>query len=653
MMTRQEKIKKLNTLPWQALIELAKENEIPEEEIKGLGKDNLIQKIISCVDLEDERIESLVNDYIYGDRVTFTLWSFENSLSDKDYNKLLALEGNTEEYLDIKDFRNLKILSVKQYSDRFELLYTYSKIYSFTNEEGKNDSVWELHRGCVWIGIEKSYIASISKHDKMTNCLLRYLYLNLRNNIIPIKPPKTAIERCIQIMYMSRITLQRVDGAKTTISKSDGFTTDQEEEIARIKEGRFDTSGSYRAEIKDKTTATIKYNIKKGSIGIYRHLSANDLFYWTNNTINIILDEIENLKCKPAEIIYSELGLPLKWNILHNGNDSCLNWFLSQVISAQNNDVQIVIPNNIIGILSNTRLFIKIPRIYCEECESYDIPICAECGEPLLCANDSFTCSCGAPIHIMCGEGHKKCKHINWYIPTGRFISEIQRNYRLAFQGQQASINMCIMEDTLFLQCNKNEVDTEIEVDFDSIKEFQYPQSKDLMKCQSFAVRLNEKCSKSCTNKEINNCIQNNNQVCLPKLFWGLISGYRPQPHSGYEYGDVSGQLQVANTYLEFKGIIKKNSQHKKNSNKTTEELISQHLLSTSREGEEMIRQFVEQGLSDSRCQVIAVIVPQFFDLGFKGTLRFLARLGNKKVLFIGLDEISKMISMNDNIALA
>ena len=109
---------------------------------------------------------------------------------------------------------------------------------------------------------------------------------------------------------MSRITLQRVDGAKTTISKSDGFTTDQEEEIARIKEGRFDTSGSYRAEIKDKTTATIKYNIKKGSIGIYRHLSANDLFYWTNNTINIILDEIENLKCKPAEIIYSELGLP-------------------------------------------------------------------------------------------------------------------------------------------------------------------------------------------------------------------------------------------------------------------------------------------------------------------------------------------------------
>ena len=70
-------------------------------------------------------------------------------------------------------------------------------------------------------------------------------------------------------MYMSRITLQRVDGAKTTISKSDGFTMDQEEEIARIKEGRFDTSGSYRAEIKDKTTATtiLKENLSPVIIG--------------------------------------------------------------------------------------------------------------------------------------------------------------------------------------------------------------------------------------------------------------------------------------------------------------------------------------------------------------------------------------------------
>ena len=79
-------------------------------------------------------------------------------------------------------------------------------------------------------------------------------------------------------------------------------------------------------------------------------------------------------------------------------------------------------------------------------------------------------------------------------------------------------------------------------------------------------------------------------------------------------------------------------------------ELMSTYLLSTSKEGEEIIRQFVEQGLIDSRVDLIAVIVPQFIDASFKGTLRFLAKLGNKKVMFIELDDITRLIEGNSTI---
>ena len=77
---------------------------------------------------------------------------------------------------------------------------------------------------------------------------------------------------------------------------------------------------------------------------------------------------------------------------------------------------------------------------------------------------------------------------------------------------------------------------------------------------------------------------------------------------------------------------------------------MNEYLLSTSKEGEEIIRQFVEQGLVDNRCQLIAVAAPQYFDSGLKGTLRFLARLGRKHVVFMGLDEICRIIEANDNI---
>lgn len=57
--------------------------------------------------------------------------------------------------------------------------------------------------------------------------------------------------------------------------------------------------------------------------------------------------------------------------------------------------------------------------------------------------------------------------------------------------------------------------------------------------------------------------------------------------------------------------------------------------------------------MNDQRCQVIAIIAPQYFDSGLKGTLRYLARLSHKMITFIELDEVSKIIAMNDKIALS
>lgn len=77
--------------------------------------------------------------------------------------------------------------------------------------------------------------------------------------------------------------------------------------------------------------------------------------------------------------------------------------------------------------------------------------------------------------------------------------------------------------------------------------------------------------------------------------------------------------------------------------------MIKKPLLSTSAEGQQIIRQFVEQGMTDRRCQVVAIIAPQYFDARLKGTLRYLARLEHKKVLFIELDEVAKILSIGND----
>lgn len=162
------KNKKLRTLPWYALHDIAVKKGIEEKEVNGKEKNTIIDKILSYGILSDEEIEQYVNDYIYGDRVTFTLWTFQSSLKDSDYGIVNSLENVEEEYLSVSGYRKLKILSVKEYENRTEVLYVYSKEYTYINEDGQNASVWEQHRGCLWIGKASTYLACISKHEKMT-----------------------------------------------------------------------------------------------------------------------------------------------------------------------------------------------------------------------------------------------------------------------------------------------------------------------------------------------------------------------------------------------------------------------------------------------------------------------------------------------------
>lgn len=653
-MTELEKRKKLEMLPWQALFDLALSHKIDEATIKGKDKSVIISILISEASLSDLDIDNLVSDYVYGDRVSFTLWSFERELFPQHYDIIYHLEGKIEPCLRANGFRGLKILSVTNCVDRIELLYVYSKEYSFIDENGKNSSIWEQHRGCLWIGIGTAYMACISKHDKMTGCIVDYIIEKTGIPLTQVKPPKSAIERCINQIARSRVVLQGTDGEKTVVSRSEGLTDAQIDEIQRIQDGRIDTSGSYIATIADDTQATVKYNVKKGSIGIYKHLPASTLFDWSQSAISIILEEIENLKGRPAKEIFKELGLEIKWSYLSKEEDkTAAEWFLSQAITClgSTEGTFCSIPSNVKSILRNPQLFTVIPRIYCEHCESHEIPYCSECGKPLECTEGGqLHCSCDAPFHVQCFEGHRSYQIDNWYIPTSKMYTMLRQNIHSAFKQNSPDLVMCIMGDTLHI-AQSHIVETHgVEVHFDEIDCFSCLPPSPQEASRNFAARLGEKCEGTCSSAKINKCTADCSMSCLPKVFYTILPGFRPQPHKGLEYGDVAAEVKSALSTYEMKGIIKRNSRNTAGKPKPINELIDTHLLSTSKEGGEIIRQFVEQGLGDTRVDMIAVIAPQYFDNGLKGTLRYLAKIGNKKVMFIELDDVARLIEGNTSV---
>ena len=648
-----EQKKKLETLPWQALYDLAVEKEIDETEISGQDKNTIISRLLSTASVSDEEINKLVENYIYGKRVTFTIWTFNRPLSEEEYNSLFQLSGQRKQDLDSEYFRNLQILSIDQETDRLTMLYVYSKEYNYIDEEGHSGSIWEQHRGCLWIGKNISYLACISKHDRMTTYLVKFISGYLDNKLTQIHPPKEAIKKCINFKALSRIVLQGADGEKTIISRAGGLTEDQEKEMSRIRDGRIDTSGSYIAGITEDISASVKYNTNKGSIGILKHLPTPVLFDWSQNAISTILEEIEKLKGKPAAEIFKELGLELKWSG-YEGEKDKLNWFLTQAISSLKNSEELVvgIDASVRPLLDNRNLFYKIPRMYCSVCESYEVPCCSECGTPLQYIDGKgFSCSCGAAFEVACPEGHSG-EIVNWYMPTAKLLSMIERNVQIAFKNSDTKFFICVLGDQVHIVPIKSTDYDGVEIQFSDISCFSACTAAVDEKMKEIAVFLNEKCVGGCTKRKIETCSNDEHMVCLPKLFYSIIPGFRLLPHKGGEYGDVSGEVSIGDKHFEMKGIIKKNTKNTGRGN-SAQKLIEEYMLSTSSEGQELIRQFIEQGMTDSCCQLIAVIAPQYFDNGFKGTLRYLARLSKKKLVFIELDEICKLITANEKVNLA
>lgn len=82
------------------------------------------------------------------------------------------------------------------------------------------------------------------------------------------------------------------------------------------------------------------------------------------------------------------MGLDIKWSYLYNEEDKiAAEWFLSNAISCLGSaeGAMYEIPEHVKPVLRKPQLFTVIPRIYCEQCGSYEIPYCAECGKPMEC----------------------------------------------------------------------------------------------------------------------------------------------------------------------------------------------------------------------------------------------------------------------------
>jgi len=641
-----ELFSRLESVPWQAIYNEAVSIGVSSEEIKDETKEEIINRLVRA-GVDNERLKLLIDKYAYGKIVSISLWHLEGNCNEDTLQRLEKLL-NSEFKIGATNFRRLKIAAINERSNRIELVFKYSKRYVYLDENEVEQIIWEQRRGCAWVGINQPYLAVIGKDEKVWTKVVEIIAEQLERKPIPARPPQRAIDRCFDKAIPSRMTLVGREGEKTTFSRSEGLTPEQQKDLERYSENQRRIAGTFRTSIGEYENISARFNSSKGNITIQKFLPAEALFNWTERAIGIILEEINNLKGRPLREIFASQGKEIIWNGVQEDLHSKLEWILSQLLSASPVDnVEIHVDDSMIEFLENPKFFISVYRPICRACDSPTGAICGECGSNLS-VNDIKRLQCpsghqligGNEYRLVCPENHAlpilEARHC-WYFPTPNLCRKLDQNIQKIFPGSNLAKRWYIANMQMVIHRERN---YSREISLSELNLVNIDNNLITNERKEYLVKLKEKCSTS-RNLNCGNCVTKIQGLCLMRIFHPIITGFRPQPHRGGEYGDISGQLLWNGQTLEMKGIIKSNTKSRSSLIKK----ITSPMSSSSTAGQEIIRQIVEQGLNDSRCDLITIIVPQYLDADFKGTLRFLCRLGNKYITFIQLDELCYVLS--------
>ena len=134
---------------------------------------------------------------------------------------------------------------------------------------------------------------------------------------------------------------------------------------------------------------------------------------------------------------------------------------------------------------------------------------------------------------------------------------------------------------------------------------------------------IKEKCNNP-TNLKCNSCGLSNKSICIMKLFM-TNPMYRPSPHQGGEFGDISFSVTLNGYSQELVGIAKSAIKGK------------DVLTRSESSGRDMIQQ-VFSATHDARIGIVASICPMRFHDQLVEDLRYLAILTGKPIVI--LDEM-------------
>ena len=95
----------------------------------------------------------------------------------------------------------------------------------------------------------------------------------------------------------------------------------------------------------------------------------------------------------------------------------------------------------------------------------------------------------------------------------------IDKNIHKIFKDDSLDYNICIVGDRGYIVNDVENIQEAVDIPFGDIECFKHDPISLTERLKVYAVNMNEKCGGTCSKSKVQQCINDNSMVCLPKSF--------------------------------------------------------------------------------------------------------------------------------------
>lgn len=564
-------------------------------------------------------------------------FNFSNHSSTKENIKEhIEQQLNSISYDEEANFKNLILKAEEEIKENniIEYSFTYLKRHPYIDETEQPNAIYELEECFIWVSTQDNFIAIKNSPNKIIQ-ILKQVFSNIYGTMLNnIKLNNTLVEEIFgndrRKATAINVNPNNERAEKITISDRNF----KEKGLDKELEG-YDITGDNLNISVDDVAHVLGLKRDKGKLYLTKNMTARNFRTWSTQTIKKIVDYLTENEGDFDAFCSKNILSSDRWKKYDSQIKKVIEEICYKIYIFEKKDKEESILNtvNIREYTKMKKYFYSTDLIECPVCNEIVYPTC-ECNGNVIKIQEKFYCKdCEKEIkQVICEEGHSiginEENIVTYYYPMEELLHDIKislkETFNINFEGGFTVNN----ENNLSIikEIQGNIIDIATIDEFTEISKIQLKEEKR----QNLLLELKE-IKEKCKISNCKDCNPTTNTNCLMKIFT-TYNGYRPSPHQGHEFGDITFQVTHNKQRQQFVGIAKSHVKNK-----------TGNLTIATSAAEEMIRQIL-CATYDKRIDIIGAICPNRFDDQLRQTIRYISQITKTKICIFDDEIMTKQL---------